>query len=103
MKDPESWSFIVSPEMRAALMTIVTAWLRRAYDDKATKWQRISIETMLCGAVSFGVGSGLSYFENLPPGVAVFAGMMIGLFGIDFVRKQGKRYISGHVKGGRDE
>ncbi len=103
MKDPDSWNFISSPEVRAAIMAIVIAFLRIAYDNKETAWQRIALEAILCGALSYGISSGLSYFDSIPSGVSVFAGAAVGFLGVDFCRSFARRYFNGKIDGNGDK
>lgn len=78
-------------------MAAIIAWLRIAYDARETSWQRVILEATLCGAISYGISSGLSYFQGLPPGVSVFAGATVGFMGVDFLRAQAKRFVRGKV------
>lgn len=96
-RDPEFWRVVMSPELRAALMAVVIAWLRIAYDGHETKWQRVALESVLCGALSYGISSGLAYFDSLPVGVSVFAGATVGFLGVDFVRNMGKKYVEKRI------
>ncbi len=73
------------PEAQSALMSIVIAVLRVIYDNKHGKWQRIGLEAALCGAISFGVVSGLT-LVGLGKESAVFFGASVGFLGVDFLR-----------------
>jgi len=84
---------LLTPEVRAAIMAIIIAVLRIAYDGRETRWQRIGLESLLCGAIGYGISSGLNYFE-LPSGVSVFAGCTIGFLGVDFVRAKARQIIN---------
>lgn len=94
-KDPGVLSQILelmSPEARAAIMALVISVLRIVYDRKESRWQRILLESLLCGALAWGISSGLSFF-NLDSGLSVFTGAVIGFFGVEFVRARAQRYI----------
>lgn len=84
---------LLTPEVRAAIMAIIIAVLRIAYDGREARWQRIGLEAMLCGAIAYGLSSGLNYFE-LSSGVSVFAGSTIGFLGVDFVRAKARQIIN---------
>lgn len=78
-------------------MSVVIACLRIIYDQKESKWQRIGLECLLCGALSYGISSGLSWFA-LPDGVSVFCGSMVGFLGVDFVRSRAIKYVDKKVE-----
>lgn len=84
---------LLTPEVRAAAMAGIIAVLRIAYDDQEKRWQRIGLESLLCGALGYGISSGLNYFE-MPYGVSVFAGCTIGFLGVDFVRAKARQVIN---------
>jgi len=84
---------LLTPEVRAAAMAGIISILRVAYDGKETRWQRIGLESLLCGALGYGISSGLNYFD-LPSGVSVFAGCTIGFLGVDFVRSKARQIIN---------
>lgn len=106
-KDPGFWMTLLdmlSPETKAAIMAMFIAFLRIVYDRKENQWQRIALESMLCGVISYAVASGLSFglsffYEkgsapNEVADLAVFCGGAIGLLGVEFVRAKARRYIS---------
>lgn len=96
MIDPYDFVKEIPAPVGGALMSFVVALLRILYDRDGTPWQRIGIESLLCGAISFGACSGLQYF-SLPAGVSVFVGSMIGLLGVEFVRAVARRSINKRV------
>lgn len=103
-KDPGFWSAIlalIGPEMRSAIMAIIISILRIVYDRKENRWQRITLESLLCGALAYGLSSGLAFF-NLDAGLSVFAGAAIGFFGVEFVRSRAQRYVDTKVDGNVD-
>lgn len=96
-KDPNFWSAILdllSPEVKSAAMAMIIAALRIIYDRKENQWQRIGLEALLCGAISYMVASGVSFFYTEDSDLAVFCGGAIGLLGVEFVRARARRYIS---------
>lgn len=96
IKDPSLLDSFLSPEIRGAAMALVIALLRNAYERKEARCQRVLLEALLCGALGYGISSGLSYFE-LPPGVSVFAGCTIGFLGADFVRRKARQLVNKKV------
>lgn len=100
-KDPANWQWLLdllTPEARAALMSIFISFLRILYDEKESKWQRIFLESTLCGALTYGTSAGLSYFDSLPSGVSIFFGAMIGFLGVDFVRSRAKKLVDKRIE-----
>jgi len=95
-KDPNSWSLIFTPEVKAVIMSVIIAFLRIYYDDKENRWQRICLEAALCGAMSYCISAGLTYF-NLPQGVSVFFGGLVGFLGVDFIRAKAKQAVTKRV------
>jgi lambda family phage holin len=98
-KDPNFWAAVidfynttVTPEMRASVMALIISFLRIVYDRKEARWQRILLESLLCGALAYGFSSGLTFFQ-LDPGLSVFCGAAIGFFGVEFVRNRAQRLI----------
>ena len=85
------------PEAKAFVMAFTLAVLRIMYDKKESKWQRILLEGLLCGALSVGLSSGLKFF-SLDAGLAVFFGAVIGFFGVEFVRSRAQMYVDDKVK-----
>jgi lambda family phage holin len=62
------------------------------YDRKEARWQRILLESLLCGALAYGFSSGLTFF-NFDKGLSIFCGAAIGFFGVEFVRNRAQRII----------
>ena len=98
-KDPNFWAAaldfyyaVVTPEVRASVMALVISILRIVYDKKEARWQRIALESILCGTLTYGITSGLRFF-SLDPGVSVFCGAAIGFYGVEFVRNRAQRLI----------
>lgn len=98
-KDPNFLNVVFglfTPECKAMMMASVIAAMRIVYDRKENKWQRIFLESILCGALSYGISSGLSWFD-LPAGVSVFCGAAVGFLGVDFVRSRAIKYVDNKV------
>ena len=103
-KDPNLWAVIFSgltPEAKAMIMASAIACLRIVYDRKESKWQRIGLESLLCGALSYGISSGLAWFD-LPSGVSVFCGAAVGFLGVDFVRSRATKYVDKKIESDGD-
>lgn len=88
---------LLGPEARAAIMAVVIAILRIMYDQQEARWQRVCLESLLCGAISYGLASGLRFF-NLEAGLAVFAGGLVGFLGVEFVRERARKWVVGQTK-----
>lgn len=102
-KDPGFWAVILGafgPEVRSAVMAVIISILRIAYDQDETRWQRIGLEALLCGALAYGFSSGLAAL-TLDPGLAVFCGSAIGFFGVEFVRNRAKKLVDKKIEGQR--
>jgi lambda family phage holin len=98
-KDPGFWSGLLDlfgPEARSAVMAAIISVLRILYDEKESKWQRIGLESLLCGALAYGLSSGLAFF-SLDTGLSVFCGATLGFFGVEFVRNRAQRYVDNKV------
>lgn len=99
-KDPNLWNLIfngLTPEAKAMIMATLIAFLRIMYDRKESKWQRIGLESVLCGALSYGISAGLTWF-SLPPGVSIFFGAAVGFLGVDFVRSKATKYVDNKIE-----
>ena len=95
-KDPSFWSEIFSmipPEAKSALAAVVVSLLRILYDQKERRWQRISLESLLCGALSYALSSGISAI-GLDKDLSIALGAMIGFLGVEFVRSRAYSYVS---------
>lgn len=94
-RDPAAWQqlFDSLPEpVRAAILSVLVAWLRIMYDDREPRMLRRALEAALCGAITLGIGSGAEAL-GAGAGMAMFIGGTIGLYGADAVREVGKRYL----------
>lgn len=95
-KDPHTlfalWAALPEP-VRATVMSICIAMLRILYDGKEPRYVRRVLESLLCGAITFGASSGL-HAMGAEPGWGVFIGGAVGLLGADKVREIGRRYAN---------
>lgn len=91
-----SWAALPEP-VKAAILSAVVAFLRVMYDDREPRIIRRLLESALCGAIAFGVGSGLEAM-SVAQGMSMFLGGAIGLLGADKVREIGKRYVRRKVE-----
>jgi lambda family phage holin len=93
-KDPSNWmlawEYLPEP-VRASIVAVFVALLRIFYDDKEPRAVRRGLEALLCGGITFAVGSGISVM-GLGEGWAMFVGGAVGLLGADKVRELGKRF-----------
>lgn len=81
-RDPENF-----PLIYAALSAAVTAFLRNLYFG-GRGFKSYLFESMLIGSIVMGVGFGLKA-AGANSDYVFFAGAVIALFGIDFVRELG--------------
>lgn len=72
--------------LQAFFAATIIAPLRIVYDRSETAWQRITLESVLCGCIAYGVVSGAEYFDA-PTGVSVFIGSTIGFAGVTKFRE----------------
>ena len=90
-KDPNTWASLwlavsTSVEAKGAAMASVIAVLRVLYDGKETRWTRIALESLICGALSL-CASSLVQWGGFPPSVSVAAGGAIGFLGVTTIRE----------------
>lgn len=78
-------------------MAVIISVLRIAYDQEETRWQRVLLEALLCGALAYGFSAGLSTL-NLGAGLSVFCGSSIGFFGVEFVRNRARRLVDKKIE-----
>lgn len=98
-KDPNNWMslWMSLPEpARAALLSMGIAVLRILYDGREPRIVRRVLESLLCGAITFGASSGL-HALGAAAGWGVFVGGAVGLLGADKVRELARRYASRRV------
>lgn len=75
------WLSTLPGPIQAFAAAVIVAPLRICYDGSEDKWQRIALESALCGTIAYGIASGADYF-SVPHGVAVFIGSAIGFAGV---------------------
>jgi lambda family phage holin len=92
------WGVLPEP-FKAAILATLIAVLRVVYDGREPRFVRRVMEACLCGAIAFGLATGLEAME-VPGGMATFIGAAIGLLGADKVREFAQRYVSSKVDGG---
>jgi lambda family phage holin len=90
------WDMLPEPFKAAVLATLI-AVLRVVYDGKEPRFLRRAMEACLCGAIAFGLATGLEAME-VPSGMATFIGGAIGLLGADKVREFAQRYVTAKVE-----
>ena len=85
------------PEIKGAIMAVITAVLRVIYDDTRTSFLRIFLESCLCGALSLTASSGI-VAAGLNPEWSVFAGGIIGYLGSTTIRALALKVIKAKAK-----
>lgn len=89
------WGALPEP-FKAAILATFIAVLRVMYDGREPRFIRRAMEACLCGAIAFGLATGLEAMK-VPSGMATFIGGAIGLLGADKVREFAQRYVSTRV------
>ena len=82
-RDPELYPIAI-----AALLAMITAFLRSLYDGGRT-WKARLVESMLIGSLTVGTGFGLNAVGSDGSWV-FFVGSVVGLLGVDYIRAVGK-------------
>ncbi len=85
------------PEIIGVLMAMFIAILRVIYDKEETSPMRITLESLLCGALSFTANFGIIAM-GLDSNWSVFIGGSIGYFGSTTVRAVAIRFLKNKVK-----
>lgn len=75
------WMQHLPGPLQAFVAAVIVAPLRIVYDGSEDRWQRIALESILCGTIAYGIASGADYF-SVPHGVAVFIGSAVGFAGV---------------------
>lgn len=91
-----AWGALPEP-VKAAILAAMVSLLRVMYDDREPRYIRRFLEAALCGAIAFGIGSGVEAM-GANAGMAMFLGGFIGLLGADKVRELGQRYVRRKVE-----
>jgi lambda family phage holin len=89
-RDPVAWEMLVQFWAATKIMIIagIVAFLRIAYDGKEEKWQRITLEVLLCSVLAQGFHELFGMFGfNLP----VFVSTAVGVIGVYPIRQLMKK------------
>ncbi|WP_210507487.1 phage holin, lambda family [Pantoea ananatis] len=78
----------------AILLAMIMAVLRIAYTGGG--WRRMTLEGLLCGALTLTVASGLAYIE-WPRTATIAIGGAVGFIGVDSLRAFVLRFIGNHI------
>lgn len=100
-KTPHIWLAIweaVPEVMRSAIIGTSLALLRTMYDDKEPRMVRRILESLICGVIAYTVSVGMHAVGWREPGLATFAGGMIGLLGADWVRTKARAFANSKIK-----
>lgn len=89
------WGALPEP-FKAAILATLIAIMRILYDGREPRFIRRAMEACLCGAIAFGLATGLEAMK-VPSGMATFIGAAIGLLGADKVREFAQQYVSTRV------
>lgn len=73
------------PEFAGVLMAMFMSILRVVYDEDETRWMRTVLESVICGAITLSINSGIIAL-GLGQNWAVFVGGTVGYFGTAKVR-----------------
>ena len=90
-RDPELYPILVS-----AGLAMAVSLLRNLYDG-GRDWKSYLVESLLIGFMTIGIGKGLSAIGADGDWV-YFAGSIVGLLGVDFMRFIGEEAIKSRVK-----
>lgn len=90
-KDPTFWAALweavsQSATWQGAIMASIIAFLRVLYDGKETRWTRIGLESLICGALSLCASSLVGFF-GAPETLSVTVGGAIGFLGVTSIRE----------------
>lgn len=94
-KDPTAWAIVLAwitqnvPVIYATGLSVLISALRIVYRGGSRK--AVLLESVLCGGITLAMLSGLSLL-GLPQEAAAFVGGMVGLLGVDKVRRLAERF-----------
>ena len=94
-KDPTAWAIVLAwitqnvPVIYATGLSVLISALRIIYRGGSRK--AVLLESVLCGGITLAMLSGLSLL-GLPQEAAAFVGGMVGLLGVDKVRRLAERF-----------
>lgn len=98
--NPVNWSEIMTnlpPWIGGAVMAVMVSILRIIYDHEETSFQRIMLESFICGALSVSAGSALNamgYGQNW----YLFCGGFIGFMGSQSIRALANKLLDRKIK-----
>ena len=85
----------LSAATKGAMMAVIISFLRVAYDGKESSRVRMTLEALLCGALSLCATS-LIAWVNLPEDMAIAVGGAVGFMGVTALRERILRIIDKH-------
>ena len=94
-KDPTAWAIVLAwvtqnvPVIYATALSVLISALLIVYRGGSRK--AVLLESLLCGCITLAMLSGLSLL-GLPQEAAAFVGGMVGLLGVDKVRRLAERF-----------
>ncbi|CAQ86376.1 MULTISPECIES: phage holin, lambda family [Photorhabdus] len=96
-KQPDLWADLLNglrnlwPQISGSLLAVLICYGRLIYDgvERRKRW----VEPLLCGALSWGVSSGLELF-GIPSSVSPALGGAIGFIGVEKLREFALRAIN---------
>jgi lambda family phage holin len=89
--DMINWMKEVDSSLWGVFMSIIMAVLRIVRDKEEDKFFRIAVEALLCGAITFTIGSGIKALGYV--GWDLFVGGTVGAFGSQYVRALGYAWV----------
>lgn len=90
------WLATIPGPIQAFIMAAIVAPLRIIYDGSETRWERITLEALLCGCISLGLYSGAEWLQ-LPQTIAVFIGSTVGFIGVIKFREFAFKFIGKRI------
>ena len=91
-----NWLREVDSSLWGVIMSIFMAVLRIVRDKEESKIFRIAVEALLCGAITFTIGSGVKALGY--EGWDLFIGGTVGAFGSQYVRAFGQAWVKRKVE-----
>ena len=86
-----NWLKEVDSSLWGVFMSIIMAVLRIVRDKEESKIFRIAVEALLCGAITYTIGSGVRAMGY--EGWDYFIGGSVGMFGSQYVRSLGLAWM----------
>ena len=90
-----NWLKEVDSSLWGVFMSIIMAVLRIVRDKEEDKFFRIAVVALLCGAITFTIGSGVKALGY--DGWDLFVGGTVGAFGSQYVRSLGYAWAKSKV------